>query len=87
MCQVQHYPIEEEANRVLAEEREAEYPLVLTRRRFVAEIRDMLRETRPSYPSAVRPVSGAGIKFFIFFHSGGDPDPRVWASRIQIPIH
>ncbi len=36
MCQVQHYPIEEEANWVLAEEREAEYHLVLTRRRFVA---------------------------------------------------
>jgi hypothetical protein len=83
MCQVQHYPIEEEANWVLAEEREAD----ATRRRFVVEIRDILRETSPSYPSAVQLVSGAGIKFFIFFHCGGDQDPRVWASRIQIPIH
>ena len=90
MCQVQHYPIEEEANWVLAEEGEAEYHLVLMmllESGLARRSGDVLRETCPSYSLAVRPVSGAGLKLLYFFHSVGDPDLRVWASRIQIRIH
>ena len=65
MCQVQHYPIEEEPNWVLAEEGEAEYPLVLMmllESGLAQRSGDVLRETCPSYSLAVRPVSGAGLK-------------------------
>jgi hypothetical protein len=34
----------------------------------------VLRETRLAYSSAVRPVSGAGLKLFNFF-------PQCWGSR------
>jgi hypothetical protein len=88
MCQVQHYPIEEEANWVLAEEREAEYHLVLmmllegglSRRSEICCGRHAHHILRLCGQSQVR-----GLNFLFFFHSGGDQDPRVWAS--QIPIH
>ena len=50
MYQAQHYAIEEEADRVLAEEREAENnfgPGDAVRRQFGAQIRDVLREGMP----------------------------------------
>ncbi len=50
MHQAQHYAIEEEADRVLAEEREAENnvgPGDAVRRQFGAQIRDVLREGMP----------------------------------------